>query len=642
MIKRLITYVLFGFLISFNLSGQVGLGTITPSQALDIEVDTTGEMGIDINNTGGGDPIIHLQIDSVNTFTLGVDNTDSDKFKIGSVRVDTMAAIIINSSGDVGFGDTIPIYKLEVDGDANTTNSTGVYRIGADHALSKPNTKNLYIGEGAGAQNNAAGTDNLYIGFQAGYSSTGGDYNVSVGNEAGYNSTSAAQSVTIGYQAGYSASTSVGSIRLGYQAGYGATGSNMMHLDNSSTGNPLLYVSSFANDEVNINGGLIVNEQSAAQDFRVESSNFTNMLYVNSTSDYVHVRSSSNVINNLIQVNSTTATAGFALVKHSDDSTGANWSNVKSRGSEATPSAVIDNDLLAPLRFVAHDGDDYNSVCATIEAKVDGPPGSGDMPTELRFQTTADGTVSQSIRMVLSDQGDLGIGTTSPSAKLDVEESGTTVLTINRLTDDGTLMDFQVDGVSEGSINVSGATLSYNAFTGSHFGLSDSTFDFGKVVILTGKNAKYNNAKNGETLYGIKYSSEPNDKKVLGAYLGVLNPADSVSMCNPHQIMAVGNGKMWVTNEGGDIKSGDFLITSSTKGMAMKDNGFYPVSYICARAVEKVNWRRVKPDADGVKKVLLNVSYESFAIENNVKERIERLRESVKELQELAKQKKAL
>ena len=47
--------------------------------------------------------------------------------------------------------------------------------------------------------------------------------------------------------------------------------------------------------------------------------------------------------------------------------------------------------------------------------------------------------------------------------------SADTVMLINRLTDDGAVIKIQGQTNNEGSINVSGSTVSYNAFTGSHW-----------------------------------------------------------------------------------------------------------------------------------------------------------------------------
>jgi hypothetical protein len=612
------------------LEAQVGIGTQNPDEALDLENSTASEVDFGINNTSSGDPLIHFQISGTSTFTLGVDNSDTDKLKIGTTALETSTVLTIDANGDVGINDTDPVFKLEVDGNINLSSSTNVYRIGSAHGISKPNTRNIYIGEGAGAQNNAGGVDNAFTGYQAGYSNTTGDNNVSIGDVAAYSNQGGGQNVVVGYQAGYSSTTADVSIKLGHQAGYSSTGSELMYIDNSSTSNALIYVSNFtASDDVYINGGLIINEQSGDFDFRVESNNKANMLSSDANNDYVFVGSTNNVTNRQLQVNSTTASAGLATIKHSNDATGTRLSFAKSRGSEASPVIVSDDDNLGTIKFVPRDGTDFNNESATIEGKVDGTPGTDDLPTELRFQTTPDGSATQSIRMVVRSTGKVGIGNTSPVGELDVVGTAATVATFNR-SDDGMIIDFQDGGSTAGNITIAGTTVSYNPFTGAHYANSRDSFEFGKVVILNGDNDNFHHCEKSEIMYGINYAQKPNDKRVLGTYASLINPRESFSADNPHLIMSVGNGVIWVTNEGGNIKSGDYLISSSSEGNAMKDNGQYPVSYVCGRAAEKVNWRNVKADKNGDKKILLSVFYESFEIENVSKE-IEDLSNAIQE-----------
>lgn len=598
------------------MNAQVGVGTQTPSEALDLENSTTSEVDLGINNTSTGDPLIHFQVSGTSAFSLGVDNSDGDKFKIGSTALETATAITIDDNGDVGINDTDPVFKLEVDGIINLSNSTDVYRIGSAHGISKPNSRNIYVGASAGAQNNAGGTDNTFVGNQSGYSNTTGDFNVEFGVSAGYTNQSGGQNVTVGFSAGYSGTSGGSNIKLGYQAGYGETGSNYLYIDNSSTSNPLLSVPDFTTDGLTINGGLIVNEQSGAFDFRAESDGNTHQLFVDATNDYLKIGTSNTIINRILQVAGTTDASGVDITCHEAGAQQSAICLAKGRGTEGSPTTVVDNDVLGAVKWLVYDGSDYASAGATIESKVDGAAGGDDLPTELRFQTTPDGSATQSIRMVIRSTGRVGIGDTSPGSVLDVEEDGATVATINRTTDDGILVDLQYAGVSEGSINVSANTLTYNAFTGAHYAVSNDHFEHGKVVIMNGDNDRFHHCENSEILYGIEYSQKPNDKRVLGSYSGLLESTNSYSVDNPHLVMAVGNGKMWVTNEGGRIETGDYLITSSSEGMAMKDQGDYPVSYICARAAEKVNWRNVKADEFGVKKKLISVFYESFEVEN--------------------------
>ena len=64
----------------------------------------------------------------------------------------------------------------------------------------------------------------------------------------------------------------------------------------------------------------------------------------------------------------------------------------------------------------------------------------------------------------------------SASSNLKIARSGDAGIQINRCSDDGNLMIFRQDGTNEGTISVSGATVAYNGFTGTHWSrLSDNS-----------------------------------------------------------------------------------------------------------------------------------------------------------------------
>ena len=71
-------------LLNLSIKAQVGVGTNTPNQALDVETNNASKTAIDINNTSTGDAVIQLQINGESKFAVGVDNSDGDKFKISS------------------------------------------------------------------------------------------------------------------------------------------------------------------------------------------------------------------------------------------------------------------------------------------------------------------------------------------------------------------------------------------------------------------------------------------------------------------------------------------------------------------------------------------------------------------------------
>lgn len=194
--------------------------------------------------------------------------------------------------------------------------------------------------------------------------------------------------------------------------------------------------------------------------------------------------------------------------------------------------------------------------------------------------------------------------------------SAATVASFNRTTDDGTIISLQQAGTEEGTISVSTTTVSYNAFTGSHYAWTDDAIERGKLVKMTGINKNLHNDPDSEILYGIAETLTANDPAVLGSYLSILNPSDESNEENPHLIMAVGNGDMWVVDEGENVLPGDSLISSNTEGHAQKDIGAYPVSYIVARAAEAVDWSLVTETIDGKKHKKISVLFDSYVRTN--------------------------
>ncbi|KPJ85734.1 hypothetical protein AMJ57_01960 [Parcubacteria bacterium SG8_24] len=109
--------------------GQVGIGANPPSMTLDIERNFSANVGIDINNldTSTGDSIIRFLNDSTNRFIIGVDQSDSNKFKIAqSGLLATNTRMTVQSTGEVGIGDDSPASLLTVgSGDLFQVNSSG-------------------------------------------------------------------------------------------------------------------------------------------------------------------------------------------------------------------------------------------------------------------------------------------------------------------------------------------------------------------------------------------------------------------------------------------------------------------------------------------------------------------------------------
>jgi hypothetical protein len=150
------------------------------------------------------------------------------------------------------------------------------------------------------------------------------------------------------------------------------------------------------------------------------------------------------------------------------------------RGSVSSPTVVLDGDAIGNFTAYPYNGTNFNLQTANITALVAGTVTPSSIPTAITFGTSATGTAYSSERMRITSGGDVAVGKTTVDATtagvnlravgaVDIVRSAGTAMLINRLTSDGELIAFFQDTNAEGNISVSGATVSYNGFTGSHW-----------------------------------------------------------------------------------------------------------------------------------------------------------------------------
>jgi hypothetical protein len=112
--------IIGGFALAFaalSLNGQnVGIGTANPLSKLHISSAASAD-GILIDNTGGnGDPILQFGVDGHSIHSMGIDDSDADKFKIGTSAITSNTRLTIQTNGYIGIGTTTPAYHLHVTG----------------------------------------------------------------------------------------------------------------------------------------------------------------------------------------------------------------------------------------------------------------------------------------------------------------------------------------------------------------------------------------------------------------------------------------------------------------------------------------------------------------------------------------------
>ena len=232
-----------------------------------------------------------------------------------------------------------------------------------------------------------------------------------------------------------------------------------------------------------------------------------------------------------IQLVNQASVACIANVSTVNSAFGAQILLAKSRGGTST--VVQNGDIYGQIRWAGADGTDIDSTAASIEAVVDGTPGANDMPGRLVFSTTKDGQASPTEALRIDSQQRVGIGKTpdnSSSNGVEFWSSGVEILArssgtclyVNRNTSDGTIVEIQQDAVQEGSISVSGTTVSYN---GAHLsrwsqlpsGAERTEILRGSVLSNIDEMCEWGDEDN-EQLNRMKVSDVEGDKNVSGVF----------------------------------------------------------------------------------------------------------------------------
>ena len=197
-------------------------------------------------------------------------------------------------------------------------------------------------------------------------------------------------------------------------------------------------------------------------------------------------------------------------------------------------TSVIANENLGLLRFFSRGGSVWEEG-ARIEAEADLDHASGDKPTRLVFSTTADGASSPTERCRIDSAGHFLLNKTAPNVAtngvelgpggggyLSVSRGSDVPFFVNRNTSDGTLVNLNQDGTTEGTISVSGTTVSYNGAHLSRWSQLPSGAE--RIEILRGtvlsnidEMCEWGEEDN-EQLNRMKISDVEGDKNVSGVF----------------------------------------------------------------------------------------------------------------------------
>jgi len=262
-------------------------------------------------------------------------------------------------------------------------------------------------------------------------------------------------------------------------------------------------------------GAQVFNESGADVDFRVETNNNANMLFISGGNDVVGIGAEGDL--------------GVGL-------------HIKTADTGGSVSSSADELVI--------EGTGHNGMTILSGTGNEGTINFGDSGANRRgfysYDHSADAAfigTSASIRVKVAADGDVLIAKTSLNATTTGHElkasgrvvhtenaSGDVVMIINRQGDDGSLISFKQANSQEGVISVSGATVSYSTFCGSHWSrLADNS----KPTILRG--TVLDSIATLCDWYQVEYKK---DKETLTEYIGALPSGKSVG--DSHKITVDG------------------------------------------------------------------------------------------------------
>ena len=119
------------------------------------------------------------------------------------------------------------------------------------------------------------------------------------------------------------------------------------------------------------------------------------------------------------------STSTVSIINNANDNNGAYLFLAKQRSGAAGGSTIVqDDDIIGQIRFSGADGTDLENPMAYIECRVDGTPGSNDVPARLVFYVN-NGDSSPDERFRISQSGQVRMNTSGdPSADLHVGGTG--------------------------------------------------------------------------------------------------------------------------------------------------------------------------------------------------------------------------
>ncbi|MEM1167742.1 MAG: tail fiber domain-containing protein [Cyanobacteria bacterium P01_H01_bin.35] len=163
--------------ITLDTNGNVGIGTTTPEAPLQVQAtnqtapnnnglyifnptDSNEEhaiLSLQVAGASGGDPFVSWDVSGGSGWAMGIDNSDSDKLKIGrdGNSLANNTSITLDTNGNVGIGTNEPGAKLKINGDLELQEGVAVNKI-SDNLADATNDDTTTIATSLAIKNYAA------------------------------------------------------------------------------------------------------------------------------------------------------------------------------------------------------------------------------------------------------------------------------------------------------------------------------------------------------------------------------------------------------------------------------------------------------------------------------------------------------
>ena len=216
------------------------------------------------------------------------------------------------------------------------------------------------------------------------------------------------------------------------------------------------------------------------------------LINTNPTGTGRNARLGANSFNPLFQLETQENTAALQVTRIQDVSNPARLILQTARGTSASPTIAQDDDQTGQIVFSAYDGSNFTNT-AQIRSEVDGTPGDGDMPGNLIFGTTSDGSQVAAERLRITSEGKVGVGQPIPDTLLHLAASNNGVTGITsannsiRITNsDTTVTSGEITGTLEWETRDANAAgvHAYIGVKGTNTGYSSMHFGTGAISTL--------------------------------------------------------------------------------------------------------------------------------------------------------------